>query len=244
MIAVFFSDVHILKNDSERTSLFHAFSRDVLSAADYIFILGDLFEFYHGYDNYIYPWYQSIADTLRELSGQGKTIYFIEGNHEFGMGSFFEQYTGSICVEREISMPLDGKKIYMAHGDSSDRFCFGKLLKSSLVYHIMDIIGPGPTWMGAKWASFFLSRKTKPYSVEIKDIFRSFGQKKLGQGYDAVILAHSHIADKVTGTENQHTQIYMNTGDFGVAFSFVSYESSSGFELKTYNWNRVNEKTN
>ncbi len=75
---------------SPKLNFFKDFLKDILDKVDKVFILGDLFEFYHGYDGYIYPWYKGVADVLKKLTESGKSVVFLEGNHEFGMGSFFE----------------------------------------------------------------------------------------------------------------------------------------------------------
>ena len=63
--AVFFSDVHLVQEDTDKTELVQGFLKDCCADADMIFILGDLFEFYHGYDGYIYPWYKGVIDALK-----------------------------------------------------------------------------------------------------------------------------------------------------------------------------------
>ncbi len=198
-----------------------------------IFVLGDLFEFYHGYDGYIYPWYRSVIDALRGLTAAGKRVYFLEGNHEFGMGTFFENYTGITCG-KDMTVYLDGKKVFVSHGDVSGLFCIGSFLKTGFVYSIMDALGPMSTWKVANVAGYFLSRKVKPYSEKVKDIFRKNAQKKLNEGFDVVIYGHSHVADKIEFSSEDGIKIYLNTGDFGKNMDYVLYDSDSGFIPKKY----------
>jgi len=241
--AIFFSDVHLLRGDTDKIGLVQEFLKDCCSGADMIFILGDLFEFYHGYDGYIYPWYKDVADALRELSGSGKQVFFLEGNHEFGMGAFFEHYTGITC-RRNMTIHLDDKKIFVAHGDASGPFCLGSILKTRFIYAIMDILGPVHTWKVATAAGFFLSRKIKPYNEKIKNIFRENAQKKLEEGYDAVIYAHSHIADRCEFDRQDRKKIYLNTGDFEKRLDYVLYDSNTGFTQEKYSRNVAGEKHN
>jgi UDP-2,3-diacylglucosamine hydrolase len=234
--AVFLSDVHLAQEDTNKTELVQGFLKDYCASADMVFILGDLFEFYHGYDGYIYPWYKSVADALKDLTESGKRVYFLEGNHEFGMGAFFSQYTGINC-SRYMTIQLDGKKIFMSHGDASGFFCLGRILKTRFIYAIMDILGPVLTSKVAAVAGFFLSRKIKPYSKEIKYIFRENARIKLIEGYDAVIYGHSHIADKMEFDIENRKKTYLNTGDFGKNQDYVLYDSNSGFTKEKYRRN-------
>jgi UDP-2,3-diacylglucosamine hydrolase len=232
--AVFFSDMHCIQGDLSKIALIQKFASDVLSAVDNVYILGDLFEFYHGYDGYIYPWYKDVADVLKDLTGSGKTVVFLEGNHEFGMGPFFENYTGVTCG-RERVIDLDGKKVFISHGDGSGLFCLGSILKSTFIHSIMDFLGPAVTWNAARLAGVFLSRKTKPRNVKIRDIFRKLAGTKLTEGYDTVIFGHSHMADKMIFDINNKKKVYLNTGDFGTAFDYILYDSNTGFTLEKYN---------
>jgi UDP-2,3-diacylglucosamine hydrolase len=239
--AVFLSDVHLVREDTDKTGLVQEFLKDCCADADMIFILGDLFEFYHGYDEYVYPWYKSVIDTLRALTKSGKQVFFLEGNHEFSMGVFFEQYTGITC-RQDMTIHLDDKKVFVSHGDASGLFCLGSILKTRFIYAIMDILGPLPTWKAATMAGFFLSRKVKPYNNDIKNIFRENARKKLDEGYDAVIYAHSHIADKIEFDGKNGKKTYLNTGDFGKCLDYVLYDSNSDFTQERYNRKVTKEK--
>lgn len=241
MRAVFFSDVHLLREDADKVELVQGFLKDCCADADMVFVLGDLFEFYHGYNGYIYPWYKGVIDSLKELTESGKEVYFLEGNHELGMGAFFITYTGVTCA-RDISIHLDGKKVFVSHGDPSDAFCLGNFLKAPFVYMIMDVLGPVFTWKVAKIAGFFLSRKVKPYSEKVKDIFRKNARIKLDEGYDVVIYGHSHVADRIEFDGEGKQKIYLNTGDFGKNMEYVVYDSNSGFTQKKYIVNIAGEK--
>jgi len=239
--AVFFSDVHLVREDTDKIELVQGFLKDCCTDADMIFVLGDLFEFYHGYDGYIYPWYQGITDALKGLTESGKQVFFLEGNHEFGLGAFFEHYTGVTCGQN-MSIELDNKKIFVSHGDTSGLFCLGSILKTSFIYAIMDILGPEPTWKAAHMAGYFLSRKIKPYNENIINHFRENARKKINEGYDAVIYGHSHISDKIEIDRQGEKKDYLNTGDFGKRQDYVLYDSNSGFTQKKYSRNVAGKK--
>jgi UDP-2,3-diacylglucosamine hydrolase len=78
MKAGFFSDAHLPDDDPERVKAVRTLLRRVADDADIVVILGDLFEFYHGFDGYIYPFYREIADTLRDLAAL-RSVYYVEG---------------------------------------------------------------------------------------------------------------------------------------------------------------------
>ncbi|HEY3277821.1 MAG TPA: UDP-2,3-diacylglucosamine diphosphatase [Syntrophorhabdaceae bacterium] len=240
MKIVFFSDTHLDHTHGNKTKIVETFIREVCAQGDIIFILGDLFEFYHGYEG-IYPWYQPVADALKDLKEKGITVYFLEGNHEFAMGSYFRSYTGVLSAE-SVSMEIDGKRLFVAHGDQFVGGLVRTVLKSPGTGRVMDLLGPRLTWAGAMIARRFLSKKKKPYNRKALGLFRQYAEKKWAQGFDAVVMAHTHIPDKVESGEGGHKKVYFNTGDFFAHSTYVSYETSVGFELKTHPYNTVDKK--
>lgn len=232
MKAIFFSDAHILHNERERADRLAGFIRDVSRDADIVVILGDLFEFYHGHDGYIYPFYRKIVDALREIA-QDTRVYFLEGNHEFAMGRFFQSYTGITAI-RSLDVQLDGKKVFLSHGDSFSAGCLDRALRSRFTYAIMDAFGPSLTWWIAMRCRTFLSKTVKPYDERIRDKHREYGLVKLGEGYDAVILAHSHMADYVEYGNGNEKKVYMNTGDLTKLFTYGVYTTGEGFRVEKY----------
>ncbi len=233
MKIVFFSDAHLNRENNNKSTFLIDFINDICMNADIIVILGDLFEFYHGYDGYIYPWYKEAVDALKNIAEKGKNVYFIEGNHEFGMGNFFETYTGIICLDN-LTLSVDNIKIYIAHGHEIKNNLLVKFLKTPFIYWIMNTFGPSLTWNIAEISGYFLSRKNKPYSRKAFNMFRQFAQKKLDEGYDVLILGHSHIPDKFDISTGDIKKYYLNTGDIINSASYVEYNSKEGFELKKY----------
>lgn len=229
MNAFFFSDAHLDKKDRFKTGIVERFLRETCAGVDMVFILGDLFEFYHGYEGYIFPWYRGVAQSLRDLTRKGSTVYFIEGNHEFGMGRFFEEYTGA-RIARSISMDFQGRKAYISHGYEIKKYPLTRFLKTPFVGGIMDAVGPRAAWRVAEMASVFLSNKEKPYNEKTKNLFREYAAQKLDEGYDVVLLGHSHMPDRVELPRGG--KVYLNTGDIVRHGSYVEYESRSGFALK------------
>lgn len=233
MKIVIFSDVHITRTSIDRTALVLRFVADCCDDADIVVVLGDLFDFYHGYDGYIYPWYRSVTEGLKKLVERGKRVYFLEGNHEFLMGRYYEQYTGIVC-KQELTFEIGGKKIFIAHGDGFARLSLAQILKRPFFYRIMDMLGPSLTWAVASLCRPFLSKGHKEYSEKVRNIFRAYALQKFADGYDTVILAHSHIPDVLEVSDHGSTRKYLNTGDLAQYGSFVTYEASSGFLLKKW----------
>jgi UDP-2,3-diacylglucosamine hydrolase len=231
---IFFSDAHLDKGHDYKNRLVIGFLKDVCGDADMVFILGDLFEFYHGYEGYIFPWYQDVADSLKALAAKGKTIHYVEGNHEFRLGKYFESYTG-VLSSGSLSMDIDGKKMLFAHGHEIRNSCLVRALKTDFMSSVMDLFKPTLAWKAAAIAGMFLSRRKKPYNRKVIDIFRKYALVKFEEGYEAVVLAHTHIPDSIESTgPKDRKRYYLNTGDIVRDSTYVEYNTERGFELKKY----------
>jgi UDP-2,3-diacylglucosamine hydrolase len=233
MKCVFFSDTHLARKDTERHAFVTRFIRDVCTAADTVFVLGDLFEFYHGYDGYIYPWYRGTVDALRGLTAQGIAVHYLEGNHEFNMGAYLCAYAGIRCA-RHLVIELDGRKTFISHGDDVANALLRRILKSGVTYGLMDLLGPMPTWNIAMACRLFLSKRKRVYSEKVRDVFRQYAKQKLAGGYDAVVLAHTHMPDFVAYDGVGTQGIYLNTGDLVAHLSYGEYTTETGFAARTY----------
>jgi UDP-2,3-diacylglucosamine hydrolase len=234
MKIIFFSDAHLDKGHDHKNRLVIDFLKDVCSDADVVSILGDLFEFYHGYDGYIFPWYKDVADAIKNLTSKGKTVYYVEGNHEFHVGKYFETHTGAACAD-SLTMSIDGKKMLFAHGHEIRNSCLVKALKTTFMGSVMDLFKPTLAWKAAAIAGIFLSKRKKPYNRKVMGIFRKYALAKFEEGYEAVILAHTHIPDSMEYASGTGTKYYLNTGDIIQDSTYVEYNTGTGFELKKYN---------
>ncbi len=232
MKAIFFSDAHLRDNDPGGIRKVKRFLEEKAKEADLVVALGDLFEFYHGYDGYIYPFYREIVDALRDLA-LSTSVYFIEGNHEYRMGKYFESYTGVRC-ERRLTLNLDGNRVFLCHGDAVKLLAPTRLLRSRLVYAIMDLLGPERTWRIAMQSRRVLSKKQKIHNERVRGRFRKYGREKLREGYDAVVIAHSHMADIQHYDSGDKKKTYLNTGDLVESNTYGSYITGVGFSLQTF----------
>lgn len=230
---IFFADTHLTKKNKKKLRMVEIFIRNVCIDADMVFVLGDLFEFYHGYEGYIYPWYRPIVDAFKTITEQGKSVYFLEGNHEFDMGPFFESYTGIQCV-KNLTIDIEGKRTFISHGDEFYLNLVTRALKAPLTIGAMNLFGPRLSWKIAMAVSRIMSKKKKGQNPKVKNVFREYAREKLKEGYDAVILAHTHIADYMEFGAGMAKKVYLNTGDFIRKSSYIEYTSEEGFQLKEY----------
>ncbi|MCJ7546678.1 MAG: hypothetical protein MUP30_07640 [Deltaproteobacteria bacterium] len=63
---------------------------------------------------------------------------------------------------------------------------------------------------------------------------RSFARRKLKQGFDAVILAHTHLPEAIMVKEQGREALYFNVGNWIRDFSYLRYNEKKGFSLKYF----------
>lgn len=109
------SDLHLDAGRPEITGLFLDFLAGPARSADSLYILGDLFEAWIG-DDAAGDLGFRVADAIRDLGGQGVTVFFMVGNRDFLLGDDYCQRAG---MQRIVEpWPFAGQKWLLMHGDS------------------------------------------------------------------------------------------------------------------------------
>jgi len=114
--ALFISDLHLSAERPEITALLLRFLREQATAAEKLFILGDLFDVWIGDDNTALPIPEVIAG-LRSLNDQGVSIQLIHGNRDFLIGDSFCKATGCTLLPDPCRIELGGVPTLLMHGD-------------------------------------------------------------------------------------------------------------------------------
>ena len=117
--AVFVSDVHLYAGGNAYLGDFVGFLRSVASAAEELFILGDLFDFYVGHRQGRLPFYDSLFGAIRELVEDGTRVHVCRGNRDFLVGRLFRE-CGATLLPDEHTREFGGFKVHLSHGD---QFC-------------------------------------------------------------------------------------------------------------------------
>lgn len=118
MSTLFISDLHLSTERPAITALFLDFLRGRARAAEALYILGDLFEYWIGDDVAGQPEYRPLIAGLRELTAAGVPVYVMHGNRDFLLGAGFEQATGCTLIPDPSEISLYGEKTLLMHGDS------------------------------------------------------------------------------------------------------------------------------
>ncbi len=237
MRIVFIADAHLRGTEDENQRRLVEFL-DWLATErpDKLVILGDLFEFWTGFNGVIYSHYFPVLKGFELLKNAGTEIIYLEGNHDFSLGPFFTGFLGAKVYRDSATIELDGKRFYLAHGDIVDPSLGYNLwrwfLRSPIFRLILMVVHPSFMWKIA----MRLSDRGKLYPERASTIerrHREFAKRRIMAGYDVVVLAHSHIQGIERLTTDRKEGIYANPGGWREACKYMVYQDGE-FMLKKY----------
>jgi len=119
-------------------------------------------------------------------------MHYIVGNHDFWIGNFFTKTLGIKVYKEPITLTIQGKKTFLAHGD--ELFPYDPIrfvLRNKINIFLFSLLRP---YIGLRIARL-VSRISRKFSakktIKWKKLYKIACQK-LDEGYDAVILGHIH----------------------------------------------------
>lgn len=235
MRALFLADAHLCKPEDQNYRYLLSFLAEEGNGLNYLFLLGDIFEFWIGKSN-VYKDHQPIIDCLEQLVHEGTQLVYVEGNHDFHLGPVFSERLRCDILPDGGAFELDGKKIFVAHGDLANPNDTGyrslrKLLRSSLIRRLIRIL-PSSLLMSIATRASDQSRKSstgKRTCSPIEEILIPYAETQIRQGHQAVLTGHYHypLHREINGGE------LVALGDWITQFSYALYENGR-FELKRY----------
>jgi len=238
MKIIFIADAHLKgTTDPNQTSL--AMFIDGLwgeARPDTLVLLGDIFDFWTGFNPIVYDRHLPILESLEALFSRGVDIVYIEGNHDFNMGTFFTSTLGAEVHADNCRLSVDGKEFFIAHGDAvSMGFGYAMwraFLRGRLFRVIKSLLSPKTVVRVAD----FLSKRSRAHmsggSEAIDSRLREFAGRTVDSGFDVVVLGHSHCpgvqsaggGEGGVGVVGERRGVYANPGSW-IDGSYLVYEN-------------------
>ncbi|PLX88182.1 MAG: UDP-2,3-diacylglucosamine diphosphatase [Desulfuromonas sp.] len=197
MRAIFLADAHLRHPDDENYQKLLSFLDSQIGHIDGLFLLGDIFEFWIGYRHVVFSAYLPLLTRLQELVSAGCTLYYVEGNHDFNLGAFFENTLQCTVITDEAIVDWDNQKICLCHGDLINKELKGYRLlrafwRSRPIKLLAEILPPDQVWHFGHW----LSNKSGKYKSSTKrfdpaPLVRPYALTRLNS-CDAFICGHFH----------------------------------------------------
>jgi len=188
-----------------------------------LIIAGDLFDFYFEYNSVIPRKYFDILAKLKEVRKAGVNIWFVAGNHDYWVGSFFENDIGIRIYTKSMKFRFFKKRIFIAHGDGLGRFDLGHLLlqlllRQPLNIFLFSLLHPNLAYALGRWVSKMSRQKSSSKKFTLKDHpLQRFARNMWERGYDAVIVGHIHYPY----IEKKNGKVFAIIGDWIDNFSYI-----------------------
>lgn len=241
----FASDQHFgAPNPSEskqREDKFIRWLNEIKADAQVLFLMGDLFDFWHEWKYVIPKGFVRVLGKLAELKDSGIEIHFFIGNHDLWMKDYFEKEIGASVYFEKQYVEICGTKFLLAHGDGLGPGDKGykrmkKLFTNPLAQWAFKWLHPDI----AMKIAFYFSQKNKMISGEEdkeflgedKEFLIIYSKEKLKtQKIDYFIYGHRHLP--MVLDLNQGQAKYVNLGDWISYFTYGVFDGQQ-FELKSF----------
>jgi UDP-2,3-diacylglucosamine hydrolase len=237
---LFVGDAHFAFGDGERRKHFFNFIQKNRSTLNTLVIMGDFFDFWFGFRDLspLKREYGDILKLLEQLRSDGVKVIYLEGNHEFRMGQYMREKLGIDVYDRSTEIDLDSKKVFLAHGDRAYPTMSHRILiwflRNKLSYLLISLLGPRVVIAVAKWWSAGSRNRSSKRSSPIIERLQRFAQRKLQEGFDTVVLAHTHLPEEIPMKKRGGEGYYFNVGNWMRDYSYLRYNEKKGFTLEYY----------
>ena len=225
----FLSDAHLgatIRGAQLREDALRSFFEDLPEKTDRIVFLGDMFDFWIEYDGWIRPELRFFVHALEVLFHTGIRLDYVPGNHDFSVEAALKRTCNVTIHPPCIEFRLFGKRFFASHGDRlTDTARHHRILRRMLWHpgnlRLYKRLSRSTAIRLALWFSA-LSRNAKDDATQVRSskIMREIGLSLLRNGYDGVILAHTHKADTLRWNGRQ----YCNTGQWLHRYTYVTLD--------------------
>ncbi len=232
MKAIFLSDAHLRQPQDNNYQLLLQFLNQQKDL-DGLFLLGDIFEFWLGYEHLVFTPYMPLLESLRKLNENGTRLYFVEGNHDFLLGPYFTETLNCSIVTEQQMVRWDNQSIHICHGDLLNPGIgyrqLRKFWRCRLIQTLAKIVHPDLVWKFAIWLSN-KSAKNNPDRPHYNPLphLRPYADK-MAADCDYVVCGHFHFPI----TEQHNNTQLVALGDWINQFSYAELKDGR-MSLKTY----------
>jgi UDP-2,3-diacylglucosamine hydrolase len=214
---LFLSDIHLgcspIGCVDLREEILVEFIKQKRDTISHLVLLGDVFEFWMEYRYYIPKYGFSLLFLLKELVDSGVEVHYVAGNHDFDLGTFFEDQIGIHCHENQFILRAQERKILCLHGDGMNRNEKGylwikKIIRSQWAKYFFRKLHPDlgmslALWTGSKSRNY--TDQDESFKVEY---LKSARENMDLYNCDSLIHGHTHFQSIKNnfGKQNLHSE--------------------------------------
>lgn len=212
MQAALLSDVHVRSLDGPAQRRFVSFARSL--EAEQLFILGDLFHAWWGFEEVVDAEVVPTLVALHELRQRGVEVTFIPGNHDFAVGRFLPTRVG-VRVRERWEGELAGRRALLVHGDEADATLGYRLARRILrgrgFAASLRALGPARAQrLLRRLAGGSRALGDGVGGPALRSAQHAWAERAHASGYELVVMGHSHQPEVLRGPMG----VFVNLGSF------------------------------
>ncbi len=240
----FISDVHLGLYPPEQSTRREKFVVEWLNMikedASELYLVGDIFDFWHEYRHVIPRGHTRFLGKLAELSDMGIKIHYFTGNHDIWVYDYLPSEIGAIIYREPVIRDFNGTRFFIGHGDAvgpgdHSYKLLKKIFTNKVLQWLFARIHPNAALaFGRRWSKN--SRYAKgiiadPYMGDDKEFQVLFARETLKkEHFDYFIFGHRHIPFMVDVGDNCKV---VNLGDWINNFTYAVWDGKELF-LKSF----------
>ena len=231
------------KESKIREEKFIRWLDEIKTDAQVLFLMGDLFDFWHEWKHVVPKGFIRVLGKIAELKDAGIEIYFFVGNHDLWMKNYFEHELGIPVYFEKKYYEISGKHFLLAHGDGLGPGDKGykrmkKLFTNPLAQWFFRWMHPD---IAMKMAIYFSTKnkmisgvEDQKFLGEEKEFLIIYSKEKLKtEKIDYFVYGHRHLPMILDLKVNENQAKYVNLGDWISYFTYGVFDGDT-FELKEY----------
>jgi UDP-2,3-diacylglucosamine hydrolase len=234
--AFFASDFHLGAPDSarslEREKKLVSWLNSISSECQYLFLVGDLFDFWFEYQHVVPKGHIRFLGKLAEMADNGVQIFLFTGNHDMWMFGYLEEQLGAQLFREPVDIRWEGSaSMVVGHGDGlgpgDHSYKFLKMIFRNpvcqwLFAFLHPAIGMG---IANKWSrhSRVTNNKDEEFLGEKEFLWIYCKELEARQHHDYYIFGHRHLPlDLPVGDSGR----YLNLGEWMNHCRFIEFDGS------------------
>lgn len=197
-----------------------------------VILNGDIIDIWQFSKRYWPKSHMQIVKLLSSWISKGMEINYITGNHDEMLRKFVGFQLGTFSISNKELLTLDGKKVWIFHGDVFDvtmqhsksiaklgavGYDFLILLNSAINFFASKF-GQGPISMSKK-----IKNSVKSAVKFINNFEHTAAEIAIANNYDYVICGHIHQPEIKVIETNEGSVTYMNSGDWVENLTSLEY---------------------
>jgi len=208
--------------EASREQRLQAFLATLPGRATSLYIVGDLFDFWFEYRTAIPRRLFGTLSALQRLRDAGIEIVYLNGNHDFWLGSFMAETLGIRTVDGAVTVEQQGRKLWVHHGDGLIGGDLGYKLLRRVLRHPASIAAYGLLHPDvgiplARVVSGWSRQSRGKLALRPERLWNEIAKPRFAEGYDGVVIGHFHHAYE----QRENGREFFVLGDWIERFTYL-----------------------